>query len=69
MQDIVGYRVQIRLGIADGLVILQPQDPQVYFLNQVRQVRRIAQACGEEAPQLDAVRFPQCRYERSLGCG
>src|ERR1700722_11498412 len=51
MQDVAGHREQIGLRRTDGLMMLDPHQPQEHFLRQIRCVRSVAQPAREKRAQ------------------
>ena len=57
MQDVARNGVDVSLGVADGIMVLDPQQAQEHLLHEIGHVRHLAHAGRQEPAQLLAVRF------------
>lgn len=51
VQHVSGHGEEVRLGVTDGLLVIDPQQPQEHLLGEVGHVVNIVQAHGQESPQ------------------
>lgn len=66
VDDVTRDGEQVGFGAADGVVAVDPQEPEKNLLRQVRGVRRVAQTKRQEAPEASSVLRCNCCGESIL---